>query len=180
MAGPRKKSSARADEISLGWIVGVFGTRGEVRLHLHNRESSLLKDGFEVTLVDSDGNRSDTVLTSRPGAGGRVLGRIEGVIDREGARKAMGTEIVLLRTSLPEPEEGAYYYVDLIGLDVYVEGGGLVGQIQEIQASDQVDVWVVDAGDGPRFIPAVDGRIVGVDLGTGRVIVTEDAWNSSS
>jgi 16S rRNA processing protein RimM len=180
MAGPRKKSSARPGEISLGWIVGVFGTSGEVRLHLHNRESQLLAGGFEVTLVDSDGGRSTATLRSRPGAGSRVLCRIEGISDREGARAAMGTEIVLARALLPDPEEGVYYHVDLIGLDVFVEDRGIVGQIQEIQEAATVDVWVVVAEDGEHFIPDVEGRIVEVDIEAGRVTVTEDAWNSSS
>ena len=180
MAGPQKKSSARAGEISLGWVVGVFGTSGEVRLHLHNRESTLLSDGFEVTLVDPEGDRRSARVSSRSGAGGRVLGRIEDVSDREGARAAMGTELVLLRTALPKPEAGEYYHVDLIGLDVCVEGGARVGTLQEIQAANPVDVWVVEAEDGPHFVPAVEERIVAVDLELGRVVVTEDAWNSSS
>ena len=180
MAGPQKKSSAQAGEISLGWVVGVFGTDGEVRLHLHNRESTLLSDGFEVILVDSEGERRSARVTSRSGAGGRVLGRIEGVSDRDGARQCMGTELVLPRDALPEPEEGEYYHVDLVGLDVCLEGGEQVGILQEIQAANQVDIWVVEAEDGSHFIPAIGDRIVSVDLEIGQVIVTEEAWNSSS
>ena len=40
------------DEVELGRIVGVFGVRGEVRVHLHNREGSvLLDDPWDVILV---------------------------------------------------------------------------------------------------------------------------------
>ncbi|MEE2751622.1 MAG: ribosome maturation factor RimM [Myxococcota bacterium] len=180
MAGPQKKSSAQAGEISLGWVVGVFGTEGEVRLHLHNRDSTLLAEGFEVTLVDPEGSRRTARVSSRSGAGGRVLGRIDGVSGREGARSLMGTELVLSRADLPKPEAGEYYHVDLIGLDVWVEGGGSVGTLQEIQEANEVDIWVIEAEDGPHFVPALSERIVGVDLEAGRVVVTEDAWNSSS
>ena len=38
------------DLIELGSVVGIFGVRGEVRLHLHNREGSVLQAPREVRL----------------------------------------------------------------------------------------------------------------------------------
>ena len=180
MAGPRKKSSARPDEVSLGWIVGVFGTSGEVRLHMHNRESDLLKGGRLLTLVDADGHRREAHIRSRGGARGRVLGTIEGVANREGARAAMGSEMVLAKAELPETEDGVYYHHQLLGLSVRLEGGDVVGVLTEIQDAGPVDLWIVQGEDGEYFVPALATLVVNVDLAAGELVVTEDGWKSSS
>ena len=180
MAGPRKKSSARPDEVSLGWIVGVFGTGGEVRLHMHNRESDLLKEGQLLILVDGDGNRSEVHIRSRGGAGGRVLGTIKGVADREGARAAMGSEMILAKANLPETGDDVYYHHQLVGLSVRLEGGDVVGVLTEVQDAGPVDLWIVQGEAGEHFVPALAEMIVQVDLDAGEVVVTEDGWKSSS
>jgi 16S rRNA processing protein RimM len=180
MAGPRKKSSARPDEVSLGWIVGVFGTSGEVRLHMHNRESDLLREGRSLVLVDAEGQRSQAHIRSRSGAGGRVLGTIDGVADREGARAAMGREMILAKVDLPETEADVYYHYQLVGLSVRLEGGDVVGVLTEVQDAGPVDLWIVQGEEGEYFVPALATLIVQVDLTAGEVVVTEDGWKSSS
>ena len=60
-----KPSRAGPDEVSLGWIVGVFGVRGEVRLHLHNRSSQLLRGGQMVDLLGVSNAADVAALTER-------------------------------------------------------------------------------------------------------------------
>ena len=65
MSGPRKKSSATEAEVSLGWVVGIHGTGGEVRLHLHNRDSAFFEGGKQVELVHPEGDRQSVWITTR-------------------------------------------------------------------------------------------------------------------
>ena len=167
------KSRARADEVSLGRIVGVFGTRGEVRVHLYNRESTLLHEGRVVHFIDPEGERSQRRIRTRPGAGGRVLAEIEGVVDRDRAREWMGWEFVLEKTALPPAEEGAWYHHQLLGLEVVTREGVSLGKLAEIQDSGPTDTWVV-RGEEEHFLPAIAKVILDVDLKTGRILVDFD------
>ncbi len=168
---PPRNSRAAPDEVALGWIVGVFGIRGEVRVHLHNRESDLLRDGREVVLIGPDGRRVRRTLRTRSGAGGRVLGRLEGVQDRDAARAWMGWEIVLPAEELPDPGPDTWYVRDLLGLEVQDEQGSRLGRLVEVHATGPVDVWEIEGDDGPWFLPALKERIVAVDLQARRVVV---------
>ena len=123
MSGPRKKSSATDTEVSLGWIVGIHGTGGELRLHLHNRETGFFDKARDVELVHTDGRRQSVSLTTRPGAKNRVLAKIPGLRDRDEARALMGWEIIVPKSDLPDLEDGEFYHHELLGLPAVDEEG---------------------------------------------------------
>ena len=148
--------------------------RGEVRLHLHNRESQLFAAGRPGTLGAPDGTRRRAGLRSRPGAGGRVLGRIDGLRDREEARALMGFELVIAKAALPQTESNEYYHHELLGLAVETESGRALGTLAEIHDSGAVDVWVV-RGEDEHFLPALAEVFLSVDVPGGRAVVADDA-----
>ena len=88
MTPPGPKSSS--EPLRLGHVSGVFGVRGEVRLFLHNRESTLLNKGRNVVLVSPEGERLAVSLRSRPGAGRRSLGVTDGLSPPAGAQRVGG------------------------------------------------------------------------------------------
>lgn len=182
MAGTRatsKSSPAEGGELQIGRIVGVFGLGGEVRVHLHNRESSLLDDGRRVVLRSQEGLRREVMVRTRGGAGGRVLASIEGVADREAARALMGWEILVPSMGLPPLPEGEYYHRDLIGLQVLTESGTPLGRLAEIHGHGGVDVWVVRGEGDDVYIPALKRLIVSVDPERREVRVIDECASNS-
>lgn len=182
MPGPRAKSSARPEELSLGWVVGVFGVRGEVRLHLHNRESQLLAKGLACVLVGPEGGRRTLTVSTRRGSGGRVVGRVEGVTTCEQAEALQGTELVLARSALPPTEPGEYYHHQLLGLAVEDETRGVIGRLEEIHQTGPVDLWAVRGGPVEVLVPALRQVVLAVDLEAGRVRVRlpDVAWDDGA
>ena len=173
MARRRRRSSlAGPGEISLGSVVGVFGTRGELRIHLHDRESELLHGGLDVRLVHEDGRSRGVHMTTRAGTGGRVLARVPGVSTPEQARGLMGFEIVADEALLPELEDGVYYHHDLLGLEVVDAGGRVLGRLREIHQTGPVDIWTV-VGEETHYVPATREHVLSVDVEGGRVEVVE-------
>ena len=167
---PTAKSSAGPGEgeIELGFVSGVFGFRGEVRLHLHNPQSDLLRNERQVVLVAPDGARRAVTMSARPGAGKRILGRIAGITDEHMAARLRDFRIVLARDALPETDEGEFYVADLLGLAV--EAGERKGTVTEIHHAGPVDILEVDVGGKePVFVPLVDGVVQAVDLEAGVV-----------
>lgn len=154
----------------MGRINGVFGIRGEVRLFLFNPQSDLLKAGASVVLRIGK-ERQSVRLISRPGAGKRILGRIDGVNTPEAARALMGADILYPKSALPELDEDTYYHHELLGLTVRTESGVSLGVIREIIASGNVDLWVVRGPDGETYIPAVEDEILSVQPGVEVIVV---------
>ncbi len=170
----RSTSAAREGEVSLGFVSGVFGTDGELRLYLHNRTSRLLDDWREVVLVPRDGVRRSARIRGRSGAGGRVIARIEGVSSPEAAAALMDAEILFARASLPAVEPDAWYHADLLGLPVRTASGRALGRLAEIHSAGGTDVWLIRGPEGETYIPALKVNLVSVQPGQG-VVVTDEA-----
>lgn len=170
----RPRSRARPHEISLGHVAGVFGVHGELRLFLHNPDSAVLDEERSVCLALPDSGRRDVLLVARPGAGKRVLGRVQGVTTPEEAAALVGAELLVDRATLPPLAADTWYQVDLINVPVRTESGVSLGVIREIHASPDVDIWTVVSPEGERFIPAFKRLLVRVVPGV-EVVVTDEA-----
>ncbi|HMV68206.1 MAG TPA: ribosome maturation factor RimM [Myxococcota bacterium] len=142
---------ASEEEVELGSIVGVFGVRGEVRLHLHNRDSDLLDEPRRVILTDSSGRRFAATLDARSGAGGRVLGRVHGWAAREHAQAAIGWKVAIRAADLPSLDADEFYVRDLLGLPVRLDGA-IVGRVTEVHPTDGGDVLEIDVGGSQEFV----------------------------
>jgi 16S rRNA processing protein RimM len=168
---PAAEAPEAGGEVVLGHINGVFGIRGEVRLFLHNPHSGLLVRGADVVLRTADQARHAVRISSRPGAGKRILGRITGVTTPEAARALMGADILYPKSQLPSLDDDTYYHHELLGLPVRTESGDQLGHIREIITSGDVDLWVVRAPGSEAYIPAVAAEIVSVDPGVEVIVV---------
>lgn len=163
-----------SDRIELGSVVGVFGVRGEVRLHLHNREESVLREAQSVTLISPEGTERVATVSVRPGAGKRIIGRVEGVGTPADAAALIGWIVHIERSQLPEPGEGEFYVADLLGLSVEDEDGTALGTLVDVIAGDR-DVWVVKTEGGEAFFIATSDSLRRVDHEAGVVIIATGA-----
>ena len=81
----------------------------------------------------------------------------------------------MLRSALPAPKPGEYYWADLEGLEVENVEGIALGRISHLLATGANDVMVVKDGDRERLVPFVVGQYVKqVDFGAGRITVDWD------
>ncbi len=166
-------SGVGTDEIELGSVVGIFGVRGEVRVHLHNRDQSMLFDGpTRIHLVAQDGTRCAVSVTVRSGAGKRIIGRIKGLSDREDARELIGAVIAIPRSSLPETSESEFYVVDLQGLRLEVAGAP-VATVADVHHMPQGDLLQLSLDTGTEFIPFADPGILEVDIDAGVIRISQ-------
>lgn len=150
------------DEVELGSVTGVFGFKGELRLHLHNPASDLLAKPQPVILVAVNGRRTPGVLSARPGAGNRIIGRLRGVEDEASATALRGVKIRIAKTALPPLSDDEYYVWQLEGAVVEIDGQR-VGTVSRVQSGEQ-DVFEIVREDGELvFVPALKEFVVAVD-----------------
>lgn len=163
-----------SDLLELGWISGVFGVRGEVKVHLHNPDSDWLTKPREVALEDDAGARRTVRLTLRRGAGKRWLGRVEGLEDRDEAAAMQGLRILVDPGVLPKPKSGEFYVHAVEGLPVRV-GDAVIGTLEQVHATDHVDIFEIVGEDEVWFVPCISENIVSIDPANGEVVLTEAA-----
>lgn len=164
------------DEVELGFISGVFGVRGEVRLHLHNRESDLLARPVDAVLVHEDGRRVAVRLCARSGAGKRVLGKLEGVTDPQQAGEWMQWRVAIAKSALPPTDDDEFYVHELEGLRVQVDGEA-VGVVTFVHNTPGGDILEIEplVGDEPLFVPLLDEWIERVDIAGGVLALRPEA-----
>jgi 16S rRNA processing protein RimM len=156
------------DELELGFVSGIFGVGGEVRLHVYNRDTAIFSEPLQCVLVDTNGDRYACECTARPGAGKRVIGRLEGLSDRNLAAQLRDFKLVLAKERLPASEDDEFYFHEVIGMAVWA-GGSLRGQVSAVHATSVHEVFEVQTSKGPVFVPAVQEFVIGLDKLEGRL-----------
>lgn len=136
-------------------MIGVFGVAGEVRVHLHNPGSTLLRAPRSLILVSPDGDRRPIRMSVRSGAGKRFLGRVEGVDDRDAAGALQGCRFAIPAAELPPEGDGEIYVHRLLGAEVLMEGAS-VGTLREIHDQGPIPLLEIAHGAEVAFVPLTE------------------------
>lgn len=158
-----------AERICVGAIAGAFGVRGEVRLKSFTSQPDDI--AAYGPLWSEDGKRSFTVRLSRPVTGG-IGARLSGVETREEAEALKGVTLWADRDKLPALPDDEFYHSDLIGLQVYDAGGGLIGRVRAVYDHGAGDILEI-FGPGCKqtlLLPFTRAFVPTVDLAAGRII----------
>ncbi len=153
------------DKVCIGAITGVRGLKGEVRI------KSFTADPDDVAaygpLTDEAGVRLFKLRITAH-AKGQLIARLDGIDDRTAAEALKGTELFVSRAVLPEPEEGAYYFSDLVGLKAETQSGESLGPIKAMHNFGAGDIIELEDGMMMPFTKAV---VPVVDLDAGRIVI---------
>ncbi len=156
--------------VHVGRLGRVHGLDGEINL---DRVSLTAEEIAAVSDFVSQGPRGTLrklrLVSARP-AGGRLLVRFEGIVDREQATALAGTSLLADASRLPDAGPGMMYVFQLMGLKVLDATGRDLGVIHEVLRTGANPVYVV-RGEREILIPAVDHVVRHVDLERGIVTV---------
>jgi 16S rRNA processing protein RimM len=168
-------TDALRQPVILGRVVGLFGVRGWVKVHSYTEPREALLE-YRGWLLGRDGDWQPVEVAEGRQHGKGIVVRLQGIEDRDAAAELLGSEIGVDRDTLPEPEEGRYYWADLEGMTVENKVGTKLGKVAYLMATGANDVLVVD-GPVERLIPFVpDTVILDVDLAAG-VIRVDWEWD---
>ena len=165
---------SKEDLIHVGKISGVFGIKGWLKVFSYTepRENIL---SYQPWLLKK-GSLNKTVKVSNGQVQGKgVVAQIEGIADRDQAQSLMGWDVYISHDQLPTPQQGEYYWADLIGLDVENLEGIQLGKINTLYETGANDIFVVK-GDKERALPFIQGQTIkSIDFAAGKMIVDWDA-----
>jgi 16S rRNA processing protein RimM len=100
-----------------------------------------------------------------------LLAKLAGIETREQALALKGKTISAPRAALPEPEQGIYYWADLVGLEVVNAKGLVLGVVKGMVSSGAQDVMELAGTQRTRLLPWVSAVVKRVDLDAGRIEV---------
>jgi 16S rRNA processing protein RimM len=163
--------------VEVGWVAKAHGLKGEVSVRLHWPQSRALAEIGYAWLCDGTEERRLEVQSARSG-GGAMLVKFAGIDDRDAADRLRGARVLVDREALPEPADGEYYLVDLLGARVE-DPSGCVGEVVEVRVHASVDAVVIRTQAGelveqPLAEPWIDvidvaGRLVRLTTSDGLV-----------
>lgn len=177
------------DAIEVGRIIGAWGVQGGLKIKPFAADPQALFASKRWYLQPSDLPRP---AGAKPSGALPVLLRVkqarehgEGVVatvhdiaDRDGAQALAGVRIFVPRASFPTPDEGEFYWVDLIGLNVATRQGLALGTVVGlIETGPHCVLRIQSANDQvPEcLIPFVDAYVDKVDMPSRQITVD---WES--
>jgi 16S rRNA processing protein RimM len=161
-------ASPLADPVLLATVGGAHGVRGEVRVRSFTADPEDV--GAYGPLTDARGNRF-TVVSARVQKNVVVV-RFREVADRNAAELLNGRELFVDRSVLPEEGEDEFYQADLVGLDVRLTTGEVIGEILAFHDFGGGDILEIGDGEKPSvMIPFTEAAVPEVDLDLGFVLV---------
>lgn len=172
-----------ADAVEVGKVVGAWGIKGWLRIQPYSAQPEALfscKRWLIQLKMPGPAERFATrllpVSQAKDHSDGVVATSFD-IPDRNHAEALKGARVFVPRSSFPTAEEGEYYWVDLIGLDVLNREGVNLGTVKELLSTGPQTVLVmayVDAETGKdreRMVPFVSAYIDKVDLPARQITV---------
>ena len=149
--------------IPMGRIVNAFGVKGWVKIKTDTQEYDSLNQYKELYL-SIDKKWVLYKLEQNFVQNDIFHAKFDGVSDRDTALLLKGAVVAVPRDELPPTDDGEYYWVDLIGLDVSNSNSQYLGKVIRLLDSGANSVLVIKDGSIERLIPFVSVYIANVDL----------------
>lgn len=158
--------------VPVGKIVGTHGIRGLLKVYSYSGNIQSLQSAGTVFLKGKDGRLLEySVKSVSAHAGGFILG-LNDFTDINQVLSLNGSELCLKLSQLPAPDEGEYYWRDLIGLAVQTDQGVDLGTLVDIFETGSSDIYVVRGSSKEYLIPAIADVITLVDIPGKKMIIT--------
>jgi 16S rRNA processing protein RimM len=158
--------------IPVGKIIGPHGIKGQMKLHSYSGNFNSLIAARYVTLKSPTSTLQEYTINCFKANSGKFIIGFTGIDDINLVQSFVGNEVCLRRSQLPGLEEDEYYWSDLIGLQVFIDDGDLLGTIVDIFETGSSDVYVVKREGREYLIPAIADVIKTIDPAGGKVIIT--------
>ena len=136
------------DLVCIGAFAGAHGVRGRVKVKSFTQEPG---DFFSFERIFSeDGSTEYRFLTASSNGKGLFISQVEGIETRDHAEALKSTKFYALKSDMPDLEdEDEFYYSDLIGLEVRVGDGTVLG---EVKAVSELWCWRCPRGRPQRLL----------------------------
>lgn len=157
--------------LEVGQIVNTNGLKGLLKINPFTDDITRF-ERLKTILVEHKKELLEFEIESVRYQKKQVLLKLKGIDTIEEAEKYREDYLKINRNKEEKLPEDTYYIVDLIGLDIYTEGGELLGKLDDIFSTGSNDVYVVKNSEGKQILlPAISDVIKNIDLEQKKIVV---------
>ena len=158
------KLAPKKDLVLVGKIVGTHGLKGTCKIQSYAESLEIFKSGTALLVSSPDGSENRYEIDwIKPHSRGALLALKE-ITGCDQANSLIGSELYIKKAELPKLEPGAYYWFDLIGINVYTSDDRCIGRIDSIIETGANDVYVVKNADKEILVPALESVVRSIDI----------------
>ena len=156
-------------KVCVGTVSGPKGLDGSLRIRSYTTQPEDITSYGPVS--DKTGKILYDIHILQSTKKGLVV-KISGIEDRDAAEAIKGLDLYVSRGSLPELDEGEFYFSDLIGLDAVNLNGSLIGKVKSVDNFGAGNVMELEMRDGNfRRLPFSLDVVPVVDIAGGLIVV---------
>ena len=128
--------------IPIGRVVGAFGIKGWVKVKADTNEPDALSK-YNSIYLHINGRYTEYKLEEFFVSNSIFHAKFSEISNREDAMQLRGCNVAVLRSEFPSTVTGEYYWVDLIGLEVYNKADSGLGQVVDLMETGANSVLVI-------------------------------------
>ncbi len=138
----------------IGKVAKVHGLKGQIKICSYSAQPQNIESYQALVFATRDGQLSvPLAIENCRVQKNNAIVSLQGVVTREQAEKLNGLSVLIEKESLPPTDSDQFYYDDLIGLNVKLATGEIVGTIDSIFSNGAQDVLSITDGDQEYLIP---------------------------
>jgi 16S rRNA processing protein RimM len=145
--------------ILMGKIAATHGIKGQLRIVPYSGSADNLLLCKSLFVRDAKGRLEQFEVTSAAIHGKKILVTLQGYAGINQVLHFVGSEVLLYTAQLSTPDEGEYYWNDLIGMKVVTTDGVDLGRLDSIIETGSNDVYVAVANGREYLIPALTDTV---------------------
>jgi len=157
-------------KISVAYIKGPRGFKGELAAVLYNRSSRSLKPGLVVTL-DKGEQSGEFEIEFIKQLKNRIGLKLKGIEETESAENWKGAEVMVEKDQLESLNESEYYHFEIEGAEVFGDDGKYIGKVKYVDDNVGNAVIYIDSEKGELLIPFVKEIVKSVDINNKKIVI---------
>ena len=156
--------------LEIGQIVNTFGIKGMVKVKPFTDDNKRF-DRLEKVYIKNKEKLKEYQIEEVKYHKDMILIKFRGIENPEQANLLRNSYLIDREEEKPL-EEGTYYIVDMIGMDVYTDEGEKLGNIEDIFNTGSNDIYVVKSELGKQILlPAISDVVKNIDMENKKMVV---------
>jgi len=138
--------------VFVGKVSSPHGIKGWVKVISYTDPIENILSYKEWFIINEGGSKKTFSIEDSRIQGKKIIVKLDGIEDRDGAEDLKNKEILVSRIDLPKLEENTFYWNDLLDLSVLDQKGKQIGKVDSLFETGSNDVLVIVNENKERFL----------------------------